>query len=95
MKKLVILEHTNLTTARKDIDAFTQEPYNEDNDAHISEWALGVAMNSYKVGEETTEDEFRQRCSSSKLQQTLDSMCEKGLIEAIWEDGHLTYRVRT
>jgi len=31
-------------------------------------------------------EEFKKRLFHAKLQQTLDKMCEKGVIEAVWNE---------
>lgn len=84
--RLTIACHIPIEHASKTIDFETDEPYDSSNDKHASEWALAVALSTYKIGETTTLEEFKERVFHAKLQQDLDRMCELGLIEAVWNE---------
>lgn len=80
----IIEEHIPLDGANKSFNYGTDEPYDIQNDDHISEWALAWAMSHYKVGQSIPIKEFQEMCHRGKVQQLIDQQCELGLIEAVW-----------
>jgi len=66
-------------------------PYTGERD-QISKWASAVALNNFKVGDEVTEEEMEKALRMAMAQQTLDSLCEKGMIESYMENDEMLYR---
>ena len=87
MKDLfTITDHIPIEFTAKDIDSETGDPYDDSNDNHVSEWAIAVALGTYKIGETTTLEEFKKRALNAKIQQSFDRLWDLGLVEAVWDE---------
>lgn len=84
-----------IESAKKDIDFYTEEPYDVDNEQHVSYWAMAVALNHFKIGELVPEEELRIKINGAKIQQLIDHMISRGLMESYWdpEQQEIVYRV--
>lgn len=75
-----------IESARRDIDYGTGDAYNGDNDEHCSEWAMAVAVAHFKAGQEIEEQELLDAMQMAKVQQHIDTLVDKGLMHAVWDD---------
>lgn len=92
MTSFIVQQHIPLDTASKDIDFQTETTYDVDNPEHISQWALAMVVNSYQIGAIVSEDEFNNNLEAMKMQQTLDRLCDAGLVQAMWDGEDIVYR---
>lgn len=92
MNEFVIEDTLNIEESSKDIDYATGDTYDENNEEHVSEWAMAVALSQFKLGQTITFKELHDAVTLAQLQQTLDRMVEKGVLEVYWEDDDLKYR---
>ena len=74
-----------IETARRDIDYGTGDAYNGD-DEHCSEWAMAVAVAQFKAGQEIEEQELLDAMQMAKVQQHIDTLVDRGLMHAVWDD---------
>jgi len=92
MRSFIVQQHINIDTARKDIDFATGDPYDVDNPEHISEWTAAMVINTYPIGTIVDMDEIDEKLDAMKIQQTLDRLCDAGLVEAAWDGENVVYR---
>lgn len=81
-----------LDEARKNIDFGTNNRYDRDNEDHISEWAMAIAISSFKPGDIVPMPTFQYRCKMAKIQQTLSELVDEGEIDAFWDGEAVVYR---
>lgn len=91
MEYFEITEHPNIEDARKDLQPDGSLYLGEDGT--YSEWALVMAMRTFDIGAEVSEDEFCKAIMEATVQQHLDALCKEGLIKAVWDEdsGDLAY----
>ena len=83
---VVINKKIKLSEARKDVCEDGVTPYVGGLD-QISEWALVFAMQSFKNKDVVHIDEFSRHLSEAIAQDTLDRLCEKGLVKMYWNQN--------
>jgi hypothetical protein len=82
-----------LDKARKHIDYGTENAYDPENNDHISEWAMAMAVANYNVGQEVPFEEFHKQVVLCKQEQMLIDLVERGIMEAYWDGQGTAYRV--
>jgi hypothetical protein len=94
MDYYLVNEHPSIEDAPKDI-CIDGQPYTGGRD-QITKWALAVALHSFELGQEISEEELALAVRDAMCQQTLDGLVEKGLIEALWseEKNDIVYRAK-
>ena len=89
---VTIPEHIPLEQARKDVCYGSEEPFLDEID-QISEWAVVYAYTKYAVGEQVPEEAFYDAVNEGMATQTLNSLCEKGLVESYWDGEEEVFRL--
>ena len=85
-KKLEIEYHLSIENSPKDVDFNTGKRYKHENKDHYSEWALAVVLARYNIGDTITIEEFNKQILKAKIQQFTDVQCEKGYVQAVWNE---------
>ena len=95
MKHFIIQKHISIQKARKDICDDGVTPYKGKTD-QISEWAAAFALSKFKINQRVSQKELEKAISEAVIQQTLDSMIQDGLVEAMWDEekGDVVYRAK-
>lgn len=88
-----ILSSASVEDARKDVCIDHVTPYTGELD-QVSEWAMAVALSSFKVGDIVDAKILDEEINKAIIQQTLDDLHDKGLVEASWDEklGEVVYK---
>lgn len=87
----IIKKHINIENARKDICFDTLLPYDPNNEEHVSEWAMAIALQNFKIDVTITVEEFTDAVNSAMCLQTLNTMVDKGLLKMSWNGDEPVY----
>lgn len=74
-----------IDTARKDVNWVDGTPYDANDEDHVSEWAMATVFARFKPGDMVDQDYMKELIYHAKIQQMLDSMVERGFMNAIWD----------